>query len=148
MWTWWERMGFIFVFSRRKANWILEIYSWEFFFAGQCYVCACLCLCVRPLVSSIDCTKLYAYNCERRWAKLSVARSRESPSAVTYGNLQQTLTTHISVSIDFRHIVHGTKKSFFFMYRTHIRDEPARPDPARPGPTRPSRFWQLISHMC
>ena len=61
----------------------------------------------------------------------SVTRSREPPSVVTYGNSQQNLTRHISLSIDFRHIVHGTKK-VFFMHRTHIRDEPTRPDPTRP----------------
>ena len=27
------------------------------------------------------------------------------------------------------------QKKFIFMYRTHIRDEPARPDPARRYPT-------------
>ena len=33
---WWEKMAFIFVLSRRKATWILQIHSW-IFFAGQCY---------------------------------------------------------------------------------------------------------------
>ena len=27
--------GFIFVFSRRKANWVLKIYSWKFFFQAN-----------------------------------------------------------------------------------------------------------------
>ena len=45
-------------------------------------------------------------------AKRSVARGREPPSVVTYGNSQQTLTTHISLSIDFRHIVHVTIKVY------------------------------------
>ena len=31
IWTRWEKMAFIFVYSRRKANWIFEVYSWEFF---------------------------------------------------------------------------------------------------------------------
>ena len=32
-----KKRAFIFVFSRRKANWLLKIYSW-YFFAAQCYL--------------------------------------------------------------------------------------------------------------
>ena len=38
IWTWHKKMDFIFVISRRKANWILKIYSWEFFSAFKWYV--------------------------------------------------------------------------------------------------------------
>ena len=39
----------------------------------------------------------------------------------------------------FRCTYYIQKKKFVFIFRTHIRDEPALPDPARPGPTRPLR---------
>ena len=79
--------------------------------------------------------------CERLWVKR--ARSRELPSAVTYGSSQQRIYRLVLISGTYS----MEQKDIVFICKTYIRDEPARPDPTRSWGSLTAYFSNLLKLM-